>query len=494
MTKSRIFFWLLLAFIAGVAAASFVPLGVPVVAAVFIFGGSVAAFGLLRASERQKLVVAGFAVVVCAAGAFWFVRQSRAEPPVRDELVGRRITLEGIIVDDPVRWPRSQELLLESGAGGGTARIITRPYPEYRYGDRLHVTGTVERGDGRPEFLMAFPEISVIRTGGGSPAYRWLFALKRRFSDALSRHLPEPEGSFLAGLLLGERQSFPEALRRDLQITGTAHVVALSGYNITILADALLKLSLLLFVPIGMAWFVTLAGIGLFTLLTGAAASVVRAAIMGALVVIARRAGRVYHMRNALALAAAAMLIHDPSLLRFDIGFQLSFFATLGLVYLAPLVDRWLERTKTRLFILGRDRLVLREERDASFHPPRQSLLRSTLVATLAAQIAVLPLIVFYFGRLSIVAPLANLAILPFIPLTMFLGFITGGLSLLGDEIGRVAALAGRLPLAYELSAIRWFAGLPAASVEIYGLGPAILVGAYALIGLFVWRHRVRTR
>ena len=124
--------------------------------------------------------------------------------------------------------------------------------------------------------------------------------------------------------------------------------------------------------------------------------------------------------------------------------------------------------------------------------PPGLSLIRQTLVSTLAAQLAVLPLIVFYFGRLSLVAPFANLAILPLIPLTMSLGFFTGVASLLGDGVGRLTALIGQLPLSYELSVIRWFAGLPAASIEIYGLGPAILVGAYAFIGMLVWRRRVR--
>ncbi|MDP3727734.1 MAG: ComEC/Rec2 family competence protein [bacterium] len=492
MTKSKIFFWLLIAFIAGIAVASFLSFGIWAIAAVFISGGSVAAFGALRPAERQYLVVAGFAAVACAAGAFWLLRQTHMASRAFDGPLGRRIELKGMIAGDPVRRPRSQELLLERGSGGGAVRIILRPYPEYRYGDRLRVTGTVERDDNRRGFEMAFPDIAVVATGGGSPVYRMLLGLKHRFSDALSRHLPEPEGSFLTGLLLGERQNFPEALRRDLQITGTAHVVALSGYNITIVADALLKLSLLLFVPIGVAWWVTIAGIGLFTLLTGATASVVRAAIMGALVVIARRAGRVYHMRNALALAAVAMLIHDPSLLRLDIGFRLSFFATFGLLYLAPPVDGWLERVKVRLFLFGRDRRMLREERASSFGPPRISLIRATLVSTLAAQLAVLPLIVFYFGRLSFVAPFANLAILPLIPLTMFLGFSTGIASLLGDGVGRIAALASQLPLAYELSVIRWFAGLPAASIEIYGLGPVVLVGAYAFIGALVWRRRVR--
>lgn len=492
MAKSLVFFWLLLAFITGVAAASFLPLGVPAVAAFLISGGSMAAFGLLRAGERQKLLVAGFAAVVFAVGMFWFFRSEHADRFTEDVLVGERVVLEGVVADDPVRWPRSQELLLREDGNGREVRVILRPFPEYRYGERLRVSGRLERSEREARLELAFPEVASLGPGEWS-IYRLLFAVRERFSDALLRHLPEPEGSFAAGLLLGERQNFPEALREDLRITGTTHLVALSGYNITIVADTLARFFSLLRLPLSATWWLALAGIAAFTLATGAAASVVRAAIMGALILLARRSGRIYHLRNALALAAAGMLVHDPSLLRFDIGFQLSFLATLGLVYLSPVVASWLSCATTRMFIAGRGLGFFQNGRivDAA---PRPSFLRDTLTATLAAQLAVLPLIVFHFGQLSLVAPAANLAVLPFVPLTMFLGFVTGAAGFLGDELGRAAALAGRLPLAYALSAIRWFASLPAASIDVLRFGPAMLVGAYAVLGILVWRSSARPR
>lgn len=489
LTKSKVFFWLLVAFIAGVAFASFVPVGIVIVAAFFILGGSIVSFGLLYPFERARIIVIGFLAIAFAGGALRFSFSSSMMPSALESSIGEQVTLEGVVDDDPVQRSQSQEFIVRSSKGA-EARIILRPFPEYHYGDRVQAVGKLERTDSDREFRMVFPEVSALATPGGSPVYRALFYIKRQFSDSLRRHLPEPEGSFLAGLLLGERQSFPRSLRDDLERTGTTHVVALSGYNITILAEALHKVFGFLWLPGGMAWWLSITGILAFTLLTGAAASVVRAAIMGLLVLVAHRSGRAYYMRNALALAAALMLVHDPSILRFDIGFQLSFLATLGLLYVAPLFDRWFERVKIRVFLAGRDIRMLRERRDTAFRSSPPWLLRNIFISTLAAQAAVFPLLIFYFGELSLISPLANLAILPFIPYTMFSGFLTGGLGLIADGLGRSAALFSQLLLSYELGAIGWFSRLPAASIAMGGLGPVILVALYAVLIFFVRRAR----
>ncbi len=417
-----------------------------------------------------------------------FLFSSNTVSPALDAAVGERISFIGAIDVDPVRRARSQEFIVRSRQGT-EVKVIVRPFPEYHYGEQVRAVGKLERAD--REFRMAFPKISAVASAGGSPLYRVLFRIKRQFSDALRRHLPEPEGSFLAGLLLGERQSFPSSLRADLQRTGTTHVVALSGYNITILADALRKIFGLLWLPGGVAWWLSVAGIVAFTLLTGAAASVVRAAVMGILVLLAYRSGRAYSIRNALALAAALMLMHDPTILRFDIGFQLSFLATLGLLYVAPLFERWFDRLKIRLFLIGRALHMLREERDSAFGSPLPWTLRNIFISTLAAQAAVFPLLIFYFGELSLISPLANLAVLPLIPYTMFFGFLTGGFGLVTDGLGRGAALISQLLLSYELGAINGFSRLPAASISIRGLGASSLIVMYTALIFFVRRARL---
>lgn len=505
MTKSQIFFWLLIAFIAGIAAASFVSLTVPWVWAVFILGGIIAVVALLKLEARKEIAVVGFTLIVFAFGMFWFWRSSQPLRSGLESRVGKLVLLEGIIDDEPRRGPRTQRFPIRVKTAGARILIVVRPYPEYRYGDLIMVSGRLERPENfSPDFdyvaylakddiyfTMSFPELELRGHNYGFPLYRLLFRLKERFAYHLERSLPEPHAAFMAGLTVGERQSFPPSLTEALRTTGTSHLVALSGYNITIVADALLKTLMFFFVPFGLAFWLAIAGIVGFTLATGAAASVVRAAAMGMLVLIARREGRLYRMRNALAFAAAAMLIANPAILRFDVGFQLSFLATLGLLYGAPIIEQWYERLKLRLIPPLRDARLIRDHREPrNLRRRRKSLLKETLIATLAAQFAVLPLLVYQFGTLSIVSPLANLAIIPVIPTTMFFGFSTGLVGFLSAALARILAAPAWALLSYELSAIDFFSRLPLAALEVSGFGIAVLIGGYLWFGFLLWRRR----
>ena len=504
MTKSQVFFWLLVSFIAGVAVASYLPLNLTVVAAVFMFGGSVAAFGLLRLPERGSAAVAGFLAMAAAFGMFWFLRSSRPPASSLAAAAGERIATTGMVDDDPVRTAQSQRLVVRRDAGGERILVVSRPFPAYAYGDRVAITGRLERPERfSPAFdyaaylakddifyTMRFPKVELIGRGYGSPAYRLLFTLKHRFADHLASVLPEPHAAFMAGLTIGERQSFPASLTEELRKTGTSHLVALSGYNITIVADALLAGLTAAFVPFNAAFWLAATGIVGFVMFTGAPASVVRAAIMGLLVLVARRVGRISRMRNALALAAAAMLIANPRILRFDVGFQLSFLATLGLIYLSPQLERAYERVTLRLSAPFRDFGLIRISRDPRDlrRAPRRPLLAATLLTTLSAQLAVLPLLVWRFGMLSLVSPVANLAVVPFIPMTMFFGFLTGATGFASDLAARIAAAPAWALLSYELSAIAFFSRIPVAAFAIRGVGFIVFVGLYLLFGLFYWR------
>lgn len=501
MTKSKIFFWFLIAFILGIAFASFVPPSIPAVWAVFVLGGMMAVFGLLEVNVRQLVSVAGFAVMLFSFGMFWFIRASQPALGL-DQFLDNRLTFEGIVDDEPVRAAKSQRLRVREAGSQARLLITTRHYPEYGYGDVLRISGKITRPENFSEdfnyaaylakddifYTISFPEIEILGHGKGNKLYEFLFLVKDAFSAALNRHLPEPHASFMTGLILGERKSFPATLTEQLQITGTTHLVALSGYNITIVADALLKMLTFFFIPFIWAFPAAVVGIILFTLLTGASASVVRAAIMGILVLVARREGRQYRMLNALTLAAAAMLFSNPKILRFDTAFELSFLATFGLIYVAPVLDRYYGRIKLRLKLLARDAKLIRENRDLRQRSGKKSFLRDTLLSTLAAQFMVLPLLVYNFGRLSLVSPLANLAVVLFVPATMFFGFVTGGLALLGDWLGQLPAAVAWTLLHYELGAISFFAQFPLAALDIPRLGSAVVIGFYLIVAFWLWR------
>lgn len=499
MTKSQIFFYLLLAFIAGVSAASFVPPPVFVLWLIFSAGAAAVFFGALAGLGRKKAIVAGCVIMSFSFGAFWFVWSSSFTPSPFDDVINKKIEFSALVDKEPSRNSRTQRLVLRDAASGAKILAIVRSYPSYAYGDTLLISGRVERPENFSEdfdyvsylakddifYRVSFPDIKIISRGGGSRMYRALFALKSSFAAGLNRNLPEPHAAFIAGLILGERRSFPPELTEKLQITGTSHIVALSGYNITIVADAFMRALSFLFIPFSWAFGLAMLGIIFFTMLTGAQASVVRAAIMGILVLIARREGRLYRMRNALALAGAVMLFHNPKILRFDVAFQLSFLATLGLIYGAPIVEQYYQKIKLRLTPPARKLRLIKENRDHA-GIAKKSFFHEIVVSTLAAQLFVLPLLVYHFGRLSLISPLANLAILPFIPSTMFFGFLTGSLAFLSDGLGRLAGLAAWIFLHYELLAVDFFSRLPFASLEINGFAFLFLIGLYALMGFWL--------
>jgi competence protein ComEC len=241
----------------------------------------------------------------------------------------------------------------------------------------------------------------------------------------------------LLGILIGARKTLPQNITDNFTIDGLSHVVAVSGYNISIIVGSLAGLLAKLFGRKASFWLSLLVVVG-FVIIAGASASVIRAALMGALLLLSLNIGRLYAITPAIMFAAFLMIAINPRILYWDAGFQLSFLATLGIVYFVPVLDR--------LTVAWPDFWKLKE----------------ILFTTLAAIVATLPLILFTFGRLSVVAPLANILILPFIPATMLFGFLTF-LPFVGPGFGIIADWL----LIYILKVTDWLARLPYASFQI---------------------------
>ena len=244
----------------------------------------------------------------------------------------------------------------------------------------------------------------------------------------LQKNLPEPMASLAAGILLGVKAQMPQDFYQALVNTGTLHVIAASGFNVSIVAAVLMGV-LMKVVSRGVAIVGGIGGIVVYVLIAGGSASVVRAAIMGSLTLIAYYLGRPTEARRLLGVTVAVMLLANPLML-LDTGFQLSVSATWGLLYVEP-------RIKSRFKMLD-DRFQF-----------VQSILAGYLYPTLAATVATLPIILWHFGRVSWISPVANLLILPAIPLIM--GMSSG--ILLG---GRVMAWLTYPILAYVVAVIRW--------------------------------------
>jgi competence protein ComEC len=295
-----------------------------------------------------------------------------------------------------------------------------------------------------------------------------LAGLRLAISSSIASSVPQPESGYLAGILVGAKGNVDATVKDQFARTGTSHILAISGYNITIVASVLM----MLLAPLGRrrSYWWAVAGIVLFTIMVGAGASVVRAAIMGVMALTAQRLGRANDAGTAMAATAAGMCWFNPFLLRWDIGFQLSFLAFAGIVYVEPLLRSSIEK------------LI-----------PIKSL-ASIIATTLAAQVLVLPLLLFDFGQLAVYTLPVNVLVLPFVPLAMALGFATAVAGLLWSFAGQFIGQVAWLVAAVQLGIIRTAAALPYATFEVH-ITPSAMFAVYAaLVAWLVSLYRRRIR
>jgi competence protein ComEC len=288
-------------------------------------------------------------------------------------------------------------------------------------------------------------------------------------------------GALLTGILLGIETGIPRSLLEDFNQTSTTHIIAISGFNIAILGGAIGLLTKR-FLGIYRSALVSMAAIVLYTALVGADAAVVRAAIMGSLSLLAIIAGRQTFALASLALAALLMTLWNPLLL-WDIGFELSFAATLGLVLLV--------RPMKQAFRALISRLRSSEDR-ATFIV---GLLSDPLFVTMGAQLAVWPLTVYYFHRFSLISPVANFLIIPAQPAVMIVGGLATILGSLHPLLGQPVAWVGWLFLAYTITMVQLTARVPFASLDLGSFGAGAMWLYYAaLAGIMLFASQGRSR
>jgi len=304
---------------------------------------------------------------------------------------------------------------------GGKALITANLYPAYDYGDFLRVSGQLQApplidGFDYESYLARYDIYSVmyyanIESATGTltwpqQIYLSLIRFKQSLKSLINSHLPEPEAGLADALLLGYRRSVD---REDLDIfarVGLSHMIAISGSHITIMSTMIINFLLAAGLSRRRALWMVGAFLFLYPLITGLAASAVRSAIMGGLAFLAIYYGRASSLIRPLIFSASVMLAFNPLLLREDIGFQLSFLALLGIIYLYPLGEDWTGR-------------FLEKRR---WTPRRKSWIKNILDIinlTLVSQTVILPVALINFKQLSLIAPLANVLVLWTFPLLL---------------------------------------------------------------------------
>lgn len=445
------------------------------------------------------LVSRGIALLVGAAGCALWLGVGRAlvtTSPVLPPGVGTQpVTVAGTVDDDPVGRNSSLRLTIQadqilSAAGRlpSRLRILATVYGirQVAYGDQVLLTGELQAPSRFDQFdyptylagqgiVAVMPSARLIRTmpHDGEPLRRLLFWLRHTVIETVDRALPEPQAALVLGVVFGYRAALPAELQQQMIASGLIHVVVVSGLNVAMLARLVQQ-------AMGHRWtraapVVAISAMTSYALLAGASAAALRAALMGGLVVLASALKRDSQVAVSMALAAGLMLGFKPSLVN-DVGFQLSFGATLGIVSAANSIAqrlRWMP-----------------------------GIVREPLAATLAAQALTWPLLLAQVHQVSLIGPLANMLVVPLLPFMM----VAGGV---GAATAALWVPAGWLPLQAAAVVARWFqavvqttANVPFAALAAPYFPPswlaaAAIVNGGALIGIklrrFFWRQKVWT-
>jgi competence protein ComEC len=350
----------------------------------------------------------------------------------------------------------------------------------FLYGDRIRLQGHPETPPENEDFsyrdylanqgifsYISYPSSSLLQHGEGNPIYFALYAFRQHAIDVVYSLFPDPEASLLAGILLGVQSGIPQDVQDAFRLTGTSHIIVISGFNITIIAGLFtFMFSRLLGERRGA--IVAAIGIIFYTLLVGANPAVVRAAILGMLTLLGHQVGRRQVGLNSLAIVGAAMAFVTPTVL-WDVSFQLSFAATLGIMLYAEPFTNW--------FINFAARFIPHDKAHRLAGPVGEYFL-----LTLAAQLTTLPLMIYYFKRISFTSLIANPLILPAQPPLMVLGGLSVLTGMIIKPIGQLLAWATWPFTAYTIRMVEWLSDVPHGSIPLGQIAFPLILLFYAVL------------
>lgn len=463
LTPSKIFLLILISFILGVFLAGLIKANIQFFAICLIGFALIALIILFFTKEKIIWVLGGCALAIVTGLAYfnWY-RQNHIPQNLSFD---QNINIVGVIDEEITIKKDKQELILKvenldflsatqnDNMVGQKILVKVPNYPRYNYGDKLKISGKLSQPQNYNNFdYIAYLEryqvfslitnptnVEYVDNNQGNKIKQALLFIKNRFKKSLEYVFPEPIATLASGILIGAKGQFDANLSDAMVKTGTIHIVVISGQNMEIIAK--------IFTDLTMYWSrfasFTVGSIGLllFAILTGATASVIRSAILASLFLFARAIGRKKNLLNPLVFVGFIMILQNPLILRFDLGFQLSFMAMFGLIYIAPILEK--------LF----------------FKIPKT--LNEILSATLGAQLATFPIILYNFGRVSLIAPITNALILPVIPAAMLGSFVSGIGGIIYPTFGRYIGYIAWIFLKYIILVVENFCKIPFANIEI---------------------------
>ncbi|GIW62057.1 MAG: hypothetical protein KatS3mg089_0909 [Patescibacteria group bacterium] len=384
---------------------------------------------------------------------------------------GEEISFTTRLVTTPKEKNHTQQFFLKA-PNGESILVRTTKYPRYLYGQLLQVRGTVDHyvlDNGKIITTMSFPQIQIIQND-----INLLFIsatwIRERIRETFSASLPPTASSLLLGIVLGQK-SLPDEFVKDLQSTGLMHVVAASGMNVALVAGFLMTF-LNHYFNRSLAIKLSILGIAFYTIIAGLEPSIMRAGIMAVITFSAYLLGRQNTAFVTLFLTASLMLLLNPDLIE-DIGFQLSFAATAGMIFLRP-------------------HLAISKQDGKGSSKNLSFLIQDDLAATIAAQLATVPLLLAYFHSYGLLSVVVNALVLWTIPPLMIIGGVASLLGLILPPLGGLVALLSLPFLFYFETMVRIFAPItPIFSINF--LPWPIIIGYYILIIAFLISKKHRT-
>lgn len=398
---------------------------------------------------------------------FWRGSLLSSQLAVYQNLIGSAVTVSGSVVDDPDSGAqrglvlRIGDIISKEHTLPGTIWVSSMQVKDVKRGDIVTVSAKLSKGFGSFAAVMYDAKIiTIMRPQPGDIARQ----ARDWFADKVRLAISEPEVSLGLGYLVGQKSALTPELQQALVATGLTHVVVASGYNLTILV----RLARRLFARVSkyLATLVSGSMVIAFMAVTGASPSMSRAGLVSGLSLAAWYYGRKFHPLVLLPFAAAITTLINPTYAWNDLGWQLSFLAFGGVMLLAPLLQAYF------------------------FGGKKPGIIRQILGETISAHVVTLPILVLAFGQFSNVAIIANLLVLPLVPLAMLLTFIAGIGSIIMPGLAHIIGLPAQWLLDYMVGVINYFASLGWSQTNLV-ITPFIAIGAHLIIVVvcfYLWR------
>jgi competence protein ComEC len=406
-------------------------------------------------------------------------------------LNGTKQAVEGMIKNNPEISQKNQQFVLEVDKTGkkryfGNLLVFADMYPKLSYGDKLTLDCKLNTPEPIEDFsydkylamknifsVCYYPKIETLSNNNGIKILSQIYKIKNNFKKSINQNLGEPSSQIVNAMILGDKKFLSDEIQLKFSKAGLSHIIAISGMHIGVFIIGLGLLFFFFGFSRNISFYLIISFLVFYNILIGFPASALRASFMGILILYAFKIGRLNKIYNSIVLAASMLVLINPMLIRYDLGFIFSFSALLGIVYFYPIISSNFKAVNNKFLKYSRD----------------------IIIVSISAQIFILPLIIKNFGVLSLVSPLVNLFVvwtLPFILVGVVSAFI---LSLIFPVQGFYLFLPVKFLISYILLTVDFFLNIPFSSFELKDISNYYFVFYYlTLFSYIIYRNIIKSK